>query len=136
MPVRDDDSAAFAAHVKDVVPLPKEKRERVAPIRPTTLEPRPSPDALAYAELEGLTQGTGPFDIADTGEFVSGLAPGVDRRLLRRLRKGEYAVQSHIDLHGLRVDEAKGRVDAFIKESRVASVRCVLIVHGRGLRSK
>ena len=67
---------------------------------------------------------------------MCGLAPGVDRRLLRRLRRGEYAVQAHLDLHGLRSDEAKVATDAFIRDSQRGGRRCVLIVHGRGLRSK
>ena len=134
---RDDDFAAFVREMEGVVPLPAEQRERVAPKRESRVPPaRPHPDAEAYAALQDLVDGRGNFDIADTGEFVCGLAPGVDRRLLRRLRRGEYAVQSHLDLHGMRSDEAKHAVDEFIRESQRAGRRCVLIVHGRGLRSK
>jgi DNA-nicking Smr family endonuclease len=120
-----------------VVPLEPASRQRVAPRgAPTPLPKPPNPDAEALAALQNLAQGRGRFDIADTGEFVSGLAPGVDRRLLRGLRRGDYAMQAHLDLHGMRQDEAKRALDRFIAESRRAGRRAVLVVHGRGLRSK
>jgi DNA-nicking Smr family endonuclease len=93
-------------------------------------------DAEVLAQLADLIDGTGTFDIADTDEFIEGIAENVDRRLLRQLRAGEYAVQAHLDLHGLTRDEAKEKVARFLAESRKASRRCVLLVHGRGLHSK
>jgi len=61
-------------------------------------------------------------------------APGVDRRELRRLRRGEHAAGSRLDLHGLTAAEAVARVKRFIDEGRHRH-RCVCIVHGRGLHS-
>ena len=98
--------------------------------------PPPSDDAEVLASLTDLCDGDGPFDISDSDEYIEGLAGGADRRLLRRLRAGEYAIQAHLDLHGATREEAKERVGRFIVESRRASRRCVLIVHGRGLHSK
>ncbi len=97
---------------------------------------RLSEEAEVYAELADLVDGSGPWDIADTDEYIEGIAPGLDRRLLQRLRKGEYSVQAHVDLHGMTQEQAHQRVDRFILESRTAGQRCVLIVHGRGLNSK
>jgi DNA-nicking Smr family endonuclease len=93
-------------------------------------------DAEVLAELADLCDGDGTFDISDTDEYIEGLGPGIDRRLLRRLRNGDFAVQGHVDLHGMTRDEAKLRVTKFVDESRRAGRRCVLIVHGRGLHSK
>jgi DNA-nicking Smr family endonuclease len=97
---------------------------------------RQSEEAESYALLSDLVEGIGPFDIADTDEYIEGLAPGLDRRLLRGLRRGDYAVQAHIDLHGLKRDEARVRVEQFLHDARLHSHRCVLIIHGRGLNSK
>ena len=97
---------------------------------------RVSDDAEVLAQLADLCDGGGRFDISDTDEFIEGLAEGVDRRLLRRLRQGDYAVQAHLDLHGLSQAQAKERVGRFVAESRRAGRRCVLLVHGRGLHSK
>jgi len=106
------------------------------PPTPAKRASRPSDDAEVLASLADLCGGDGPFDIADSDEYIEGLADGIDRRLLRRLRAGDYAVQAHLDLHGATQKEARDRVSRFILESRRAGRRCVLIVHGRGLHSK
>lgn len=97
---------------------------------------RQSDEAEAYAQLSDLVAGLGTFDISDSDEYIEGLATGLDRRLLARLRRGDYAVQGHVDLHGLTREEARIQVDQFLHESRLRGRRCILIVHGRGLNSK
>ena len=97
---------------------------------------RQSEDAEAYAQLSDLVDGTGNFDISDTDEYIEGIAHGLDRRLLSRLRRGDFALQAHVDLHGLNREEARLRVETFLHESRTNDRRCVLIIHGRGLNSK
>ena len=97
---------------------------------------RQSEDAEAYAQLSDLVSGLGTFDISDSDEYIEGLATGLDRRLLGRLRRGDYAVQGHVDLHGLTREEARERVEQFMHESRLKGHRCILIIHGRGLNSK
>ena len=104
--------------------------------------PRGAPDRVWYADLEAydelraLVNGDAPFDIADSDEFIEGRVTGLDQSILRKLRRGDYAVQGHLDLHGLTREEAKGAVDGFLREARRAGKRCVLLVHGRGLHSK
>lgn len=99
-------------------------------------EPFWHPDLDAIRALEALVSGEAPFDLADTDEFIEGRVPGLDAGIVRRLRRGEFAVQGHIDLHGMKRDEAKAAVDQFLKKSRAAGKRCVLLVHGRGIHSK
>lgn len=86
--------------------------------------------------LAELVAGSGPFDIAESDEFIEGAVPGLDKRILRRLRRGDYAVQAHLDLHGLVRTEAKEALAGFVARSRYAGHRCILVVHGRGLHSK
>jgi DNA-nicking Smr family endonuclease len=62
-------------------------------------------------------------------------APGVDRRELRKIKRGDYAPGSRLDLHGQTAEEAIASVNQFI-DSRRHRHRCVSIVHGRGLHSK
>jgi DNA-nicking Smr family endonuclease len=105
-------------------------------VDPVSRPRRPSDDAEVLAALADLCGGDGPFDIADSDEYIEGVAEGIDRRLLKRLRAGEYAVQAHVDLHGATRDEARDKVARFIVDSRRSGRRCVLIVHGRGMHSK
>jgi DNA-nicking Smr family endonuclease len=94
------------------------------------------PDLEAVDALRALVNGEGPFDIADSDEFIEGRAPGIDHALVRKLRHGEFAIQAHVDLHGLTREEAKGAVERFLRDARTAGKRCVLVVHGRGMHSK
>ena len=137
-PLSVDEEDLFFTEMAGVQRLDPRARERASAPPPPPAKPRAARDdeAEAYARLCDLVEGEGPFDIADTQEYIEGIAPGIDRRLLRRLRHGDYAVQAHLDLHGLTAEEAKPRVQAFVHEARAASQRCVLIVHGRGLNSK
>lgn len=119
----------------------------VRPVAPgaTTVGPPPPrgapetfwhPDLDAVDELRALVAGDAPFDLADTDEYIEGRVAGLDQGIVRKLRRGEFAVQGHVDLHGMTRDEAKRAVDAFLRSSRNAGKRCVLLVHGRGLHSK
>jgi DNA-nicking Smr family endonuclease len=103
-----------------------------APAREATWHP----DLDALRALEALVSGDAPFDLSDSDEFIEGRVPGLDAGIVRRLRRGEFAVQGHIDLHGMTREEAKLAVDAFLKSARSAGKRCVLLVHGRGIHSK
>jgi DNA-nicking Smr family endonuclease len=103
---------------------------------PAGPQPFHHPDLDALEELRALVQGERSFDISDTDEFIEGSVNGLDHAIVRRLRKGEWAVQGHVDLHGMTKDEAKVAVERFLRESRNAGKRCVLLVHGRGLHSK
>ena len=117
--------AADPRGTANLTPPPKPPRSR-----------RAEDDAEAYAQLADLVEGHGVFDITATDEHLEGIAPGIDKRLLRTLRRGDYAVQAHTDLHGLVADEARTEVERFLGAARADGKRCVLIVHGRGMHSK
>ena len=132
------DEELFLKAAGEVVPV-KDARGVVRP----SLPPRNAQhievydeDAEVLAELADLVSGETHFDICDSDEFIEGAVDGLDRRILRRLKRGDYAFRGHLDLHGLNREEAKTAVERFIAERRRAGERCVLIVHGRGLNSK
>jgi len=94
------------------------------------------PDLEAIDALRALVSGDAPFDISDSDEFVEGRVSGLDPAIVAKLRRGEFAVQGHLDLHGMTREEAKAAVDDFLRRSRQGGKRCVLLVHGRGTHSK
>ena len=100
-----------------VVPLQPDTRGRVRAVPPVTL-------ASATPPVEE--------DDESVEDFA---APGVDRREIRKLKRGEYVAAERRDLHGLTVDAACAAVAQVLAASRHARRRCVCIVHGRGLRS-
>jgi DNA-nicking Smr family endonuclease len=115
--------------------------DRSARVKPgpqplSVARPELDADLEAYDELRALVTGEVPFDIADTDEFIEGHARGLDPRVVRRLRRGDFAIQDHVDLHGLLKEEAKAELESFLARSQKQGRRCVLVVHGRGLHSK
>lgn len=61
---------------------------------------------------------------------------GVSPDIPRKLYRGEWTIEAHIDLHGLRVEEAREAVARFIQESQLRGYRCLRIVHGKGYGSE
>lgn len=78
----------------------------------------------------------GGFAIERLGERSEGLAPGVDRKHLLRLRRGEQRIERRLDLHGLTSAEAKRTLGRELASAQADGVRCVLVIHGRGLHSE
>jgi DNA-nicking Smr family endonuclease len=61
--------------------------------------------------------------------------PGIGADVAARLRRGDWAVQREVDLHGLRREDARAALAAFLREATRAGIRCVRVVHGKGLGS-
>jgi len=99
--------------------------------RPSTEE-----ELEAYTQLVDLVSGEGTFDIQYTDEYMEGAVVGIDPDLLPKLREGEFSYQAHLDLHGMSAEEARLAVDRFIVASMLRGLRCVLVIHGRGLNSR
>jgi len=61
--------------------------------------------------------------------------PGIGADVTARLRRGHWAVQREVDLHGLRREQAREALAAFLRDATRAGIRCVRVVHGKGLGS-
>jgi DNA-nicking Smr family endonuclease len=129
-----DDEMLFREAFEGVRPLCSPKAERLA-VAPQITREIVSEDAEVLAELSDLVSGQGTFELTETEEYVEGARLGLDPRLLSQLRRGEFSVQAHLDLHGMIQADAKEAVTNFIVDSVRKGRRTVLIVHGRGLRS-
>jgi DNA-nicking Smr family endonuclease len=86
--------------------------------------------------VESLSDFGTDDDLVEHEDAQVFLRPGLPRGVLRKLRGGHWVVQSELDLHGLRVDEAREALARFLAEVRRRGDRCVRIIHGKGLRSR
>lgn len=78
------------------------------------------------------------FDVStllDTDDALSFRRHSVGPEVTRKLRKGDWAIQREIDLHGFRSDEARLALTEFIRDAHKHGLRCVRVVHGKGLGS-
>jgi DNA-nicking Smr family endonuclease len=121
----------FAATVGAVLPL--RKAAHAVPERP-----RPAPRARqrerddAAVLVEAISDGFDAESLLDTDDALSFRRRGVGVDVVRKLRRGVWVLQGELDLHGLRRDEARERLAAFLRESMKKGARCVRIVHGKG----
>ncbi len=78
------------------------------------------------------------FDVTtllDADDAMSFRRPGIGSGVTRQLRGGDWAIQRQVDLHGLRSDAAREVLGAFIRAAHKQGLRCVRVVHGKGLGS-
>jgi DNA-nicking Smr family endonuclease len=73
--------------------------------------------------------------LLEVDDALSFRRPGVGVDVTRKLRRGAWSIQREIDLHGLRTDDAREALSAFIRETHRRGLRCVRVVHGKGLGS-
>jgi len=84
-------------------------------------------ETLQYSDFEE--------SIVETGDELLFYQPGIQLRILNRLKRGEFAIQAELDLHGYTSEEARGKFNQFLLNSRSGKRTCVRIIHGKGLRS-
>lgn len=122
-------------------------REAIGPLRelepvasaPAGPKPAPHPHMLEADEAavpsELLDMAFDP-GVLEVGEELSYLRDGYPPRLLRQLKRGQFSVQDDIDLHQMNAAAAQLTIVEFLAEARRSGLRCVRIVHGKGLRSR
>ncbi len=125
--------ASFSEAVGDARPL---KQKHVTPHR-TRRKPIPEQtrrdqrvvmDSLLSDDYE-------PSEV-ETGEELFYTRGGLQNTVIRRLRRGHYAVEAELDLHGNTVPQARERVDAFLGDAQARGKHCVRIIHGKGKSSE
>lgn len=138
MPAGDEkDSDLFRDAMRDVKPL-----KEGAPDAGAAGRTAPKPPARARfrrADEQAVLRESllPPEDetLLATGDELSFRRPHVPEPVLSKLRRGQYAVDGEIDLHGLNAEQAKAELRTFIADSVERGARCVRIVHGKGKRS-
>ncbi len=62
----------------------------------------------------------------------SNISSGLDRRTAQRLKRGQFPIEAHLDLHGFTQKQARNELDTFLESSFASGKRCVLIITGKG----
>jgi DNA-nicking Smr family endonuclease len=98
-------------------------------------DPKSKDDVEVLSKLRNLVRYGIGFNVSETPEYIEGTGYNVPLSIARRLHRGDFSIQAHVDLHGLRVDDAKKTFEEFLNWAVTTGKRGVLIVHGRGLSS-
>jgi DNA-nicking Smr family endonuclease len=142
---------AAEAEMREHARLAKEATERnlfaltvgaVQPLRKAAhpVPPRPRPRAVPRQRIkdeaavlrESISDEFDVESLLDTDESLSFRRPDIGPEVVRKLRRGVWATQAQLDLHGLRRDEAREHLAAFLREATRAGLRCVRVIHGKG----
>ena len=105
------------------------QRARPAPVAEQRLR-----DELAVMR-EALSDDFDVETLLDTDEALSFRRPGMGPDVVRKLRRGVWSIQRQLDLHGFRREDARDALAVFIRDANKAGLRCVRVVHGKGLGS-
>lgn len=128
----DDDSSLFRQAMRDVNPL--HATPKVLPGKP-----RPAPRAIfsrAAIPPEDDSPESSPNEIHITADAELSFArPGVQQRVMRKLKRGEFPIEAELDLHGMTADMAGNTLREFLSAAVARGLRCVRIIHGKGMRS-
>lgn len=131
---RDQERHLFRHEVGPVHGLPAHDR-----IDPSPVRPQPIPVSRQNDEQEVLKASlSDEFDVEsllETDETLSWRRPELGADVLRKLRRGVWALQAELDMHGMRVDLARDALAQFLRESQIKGWRCVRVIHGKGLGS-
>lgn len=123
----DDKDSLFHEAMADVTPLQDDRIDHVRKKR------RPVPLNLPVGDEES-------DDFADmnieTGDELLFQRPGIQNRLFQDLRRGYIEPEASLDLHGMRVVDARQAMGRFLQQSLQRQRRCVIIIHGKGQGSK
>jgi DNA-nicking Smr family endonuclease len=146
MPKRHVNPEPPAAEDADEETLLRDALKGVAPLRDpgraSLQRPPPAPIPVQKLRedelvLQDSLSDQMPMEIGlESGEELVFLRNGLSNQILKKLRRGYWATQDHLDLHGLRTEEARTLLVSFLNDALKHGLRCVRIVHGKGLRSR
>src|SRR5437667_11595265 len=128
------DDKDFRKAVAGVAPLAESRRVVLRPDPPPPL-PRQSERDERSALAESLAGPVSLDDAIESGEELAFLRDGLSRDVLRKMRRGHWVVEDHPGLHGMNRLEAAVSVSDFLRRCMARRLRCVRIVHGKGLGS-
>lgn len=127
----DQERRLFELSIGAITPLPDARRVQHTPQRPAP-EPLQREADERQVLLQALSDDFDVESLLETDDTLSFRRPEIGIEVVRKLRRGHWALQAQIDLHGLRRDQAREALGTFVQESTRRGLRCVRVVHGKG----
>lgn len=128
-----DNKSLFAQAVAGARQLKQDKvkphRERIKPVPQQRLQDEQAALIESFAV---------PFtdDDLEIGDELSFGRSGVQKTVMRKLKRGQYPIEAELDLHRLTSKQAYEAMVTFLGQCQPRGIRCVRIIHGKGLSSK
>lgn len=127
--ITDEERAIFKEYTQGIQPL-KDNTQAFESIPKKPVKPhidiRPSRE-VQRLDVGDTTPSVQPEDIL---QFAR---PGVQHRILQKMRRGNIQIEAELDLHGMNLDQAEERLSSFLMQAIEAKWRYVLVIHGKGI---
>lgn len=136
--ISPEDRALFRDSVKGAIPLGDKRPTTLPSKKPSKKEPldkksspnkAPIPHQDSWENLPLSDHSSQPVSSEDLLEYSGS---GISHKDMRRLKAGDFHVESQLDLHGLTADEARHQLLHFLEKAQSQGWRCIRIVHGKG----
>lgn len=124
----------FRRSIGDVKQLPPDGKVVSHPPPPKPIARQRLADEQA-ALRESLSDEFTVETLLDSDSALSFARPGIGPDVLRKLRRGHWVIQDQLDLHGMRTEEAREVLADFLRDAGKRGMRCVRVIHGKGLGS-
>ena len=124
----------FVLAAGQVRPLPDKRRVQLKKASPVPHTMQYQRDEKAVLQ-EAISDEFDVSTLLETDDHLSFRRPGIGTDITHKLRRGDWTIQRQLDLHGLRRDAAREALGGFIREAHKHGIRCVRVVHGKGLGS-
>ena len=132
--INSEDDFSFRDAVADVRPLKIEAR--ISPVKKApSPRPRKREEDEVTSEAEQMSDPVNLYDVQMT-DVLFFARPGIQHKVQKKLRRGEFPIEDELDLHGYTGVEAKAAITEFFDLCKRHKVRCVRIIHGKGYRSE
>jgi len=131
----ETEETLFRNAMDGVKPIPRKERVAKTSKIEITENFKKKDDAETLKRLEDLVNYGAGFNVSDTPEYIEGTGYHVHPEIARRLHRGDFSIQAHLDLHGLIVKEAREIFNQFMKWAVTHRKNGLLVTHGRGLSS-
>ena len=133
--IAEDEETLFLNAMADVVPISNEKIVKAHPKANTNPVLPVDEEKEIEQRLSNLVIHGEGFEVSSTPEYIEGTNYNVHPEISKRLHKGVFSIQEHVDLHGMTIAEAKIEFDDLFQRATRSGLRGLLIIHGRGLSS-
>ena len=132
-----EDQQFFRDEIADVRPLTSEERIESVKKSPSARKIY-NQDNIESAQHTGMEMFSDPVDLRDAEieDVLFFARSGIQQKVHKKLRRGEYPIEDELDLHGYTVAEAKIAIIDFIIDCKKQHKRYVRIIHGKGYRSE
>ena len=126
----EDDSSLWERVAREIAPLPRKKRRKLAKAVATKLKPA-KPEKEIAAPLAKPVKPAAPKPLPS---LSPNQAPGLDARSFEKLKRGQRAIDARLDLHGFTLEAAHDALIRFIDNAAARDLRTLLVITGKGGR--